>query len=159
MVITWLPESNSAAAIGYSGATERLAHHCPRRHLDLCLHPNKNAARNRIMKCAVSQYPTDNSCCFYPHKAGRRIDASEYVLERCISISKICIFVSHYSTVLEVSTAHKNKQLQVIMTVRRSAIVVHAINQSININFFSWRHMSRKSESEAPMDGNQWRDV
>jgi len=26
------------------------------------------------------------------------------------------------------------------------------------MDFFSWRHMSRKSESEAPMDGCQWRD-
>jgi len=40
-------------------------------------------------------------------------------------------------------------------------------NQSINQHkFFSWRHMSGKSESEAPMDGNSgmtckrsWRDV
>jgi len=34
-----------------------------------------------------------------------------------------------------------------------------AFNQSININFFSWCHVSRRNESEAPMDGNQWCDM
>jgi len=44
--------------------------------------------------------------------------------------------------------------------VRVSRVRVKSINQSININFFSWLHMSRrKSESEAPVDGKQWRDA
>ena len=31
--------------------------------------------------------------------------------------------------------------------------------QSINLNLFSWRHMSQNSESETLMDDHQWRDV
>jgi len=27
------------------------------------------------------------------------------------------------------------------------------------MDFFDWRHMSQKSESEAPVDGCQWRGV
>ena len=30
--------------------------------------------------------------------------------------------------------------------------MMEPVNQSININVFSWRHMSWKSESEVPMD-------
>jgi len=44
--------------------------------------------------------------------------------------------------------------------VQNVGLIYGLINQSININFFSWRHMPmsrRKSESEAPVDGNQWR--
>ena len=48
--------------------------------------------------------------------------------------------------------------LKVSQSVNQS--VNQSINQSINHRYvFGWRHKSRRSESQAPMDGCQWHDV